>query len=75
MQAELNENFPDYMKSEEKNLYSIIEFETLEPGKSKAILYGIGYKNEARWQELLKFFIQGNEMTLLNLKEYLEQDM
>ena len=72
MQSELNENFPDFMKGEEKNLYSIVEFEGIHERQTKVILYGIGYKNEPRWQELLKFFIQGNEMTLNQLKDYME---
>lgn len=72
MQAELNENFPEFMKGEEKNLYSIVAFDKLSDGQSKLTIYGIGYKNEQQWRDLLKFFIQGNEMTLNNLKKYLE---
>jgi uncharacterized protein YndB with AHSA1/START domain len=73
MQAELNENFPAFMKGEEKNLYSIVEFERLNENKTKLTIYGIGYKNEQQWLDLLKFFIQGNEMTMNKLKKYLEQ--
>lgn len=73
MQAELNENFPEFMLGEEKNLYSIVEFEKLNENKTKLTIYGIGYKNEQQWRDLLKFFIQGNEMTMNKLKEYLEQ--
>ena len=72
MQAELNENFPEFMMGEEKNLYSIVEFEKLSENKTKLTVYGIGYKNEQQWLDLLKFFIQGNEMTLNNLKKYRE---
>jgi uncharacterized protein YndB with AHSA1/START domain len=72
MQAELTENFPKFLKDEEKNLYSIVEFEKLSPFKTKLIIYGIGYKNDNKWLELLKFFIQGNEMELNTLKNYVE---
>ena len=73
MQAELNENFPEFMKGEEKNLYSIVEFEKLSENQTKLTIYGIGYKNEQQWRDLLKFFIQGNEMTMNKLKKYLEE--
>ncbi|MEQ8244073.1 SRPBCC domain-containing protein [Fulvivirga sp.] len=72
MQAELNENFPEFMIGEEKNLYSIVEFEKLGENQTKLTIYGIGYKNEQQWIDLLKFFIQGNEMSLNKLKNYLE---
>lgn len=72
MQAELNENFPEFMKGEEKNLYSIVELEKISEGQTKLTIYGIGYKNEQQWRDLLKFFIQGNEMTLNKLKSFLE---
>lgn len=72
MQAELNDNFPAFIKGEERNLYSIVEFEKSDENKTRLTLYGIGYKNEQKWHQLLNFFIQGNEMTLNKLKEYLE---
>lgn len=73
MQAELSENFPEFMKGEEKNLYSIVVFEQLSDIQSKLTIYGVGYKNEQQWRDLLKSFIQGNEMTLNKLKHFLEQ--
>ncbi len=72
MQAELSNSFPAFMKAEEKNLYSVYHFEQLTPTQTKLTLYGIGYKNEEKWQKLLSFFIQGNEQTLHTLKSYLE---
>ncbi|WP_147374053.1 SRPBCC family protein [Flagellimonas lutimaris] len=72
MQAELNENFPEFMIGEEKNLYSIVDFHKLSENQTKLTIYGIGYKNEQQWIDLLKFFIQGNEMSLNKLKNYLE---
>jgi len=73
MQAELDENFPAFMIGEEKNLYSIINFEKLSESKTKLTIYGIGYKNEQQWLDLLTFFIQGNEMTLNKLKKVIEK--
>ena len=73
MQAELNENFPAFMIGEEKNLYSIVDFEKMDENQTKLTIYGIGNKNDQQWRELLNFFIHGNEMSLNNLKKYLEQ--
>jgi len=71
MQAELNENFPAFMKGEEKNLYSIFNFEKIDENQTKLTVYGIGYKNEQQWLDLINFFIQANEVTLNKLKTYL----
>jgi uncharacterized protein YndB with AHSA1/START domain len=73
MQAEIANNFPDFIKGEEKNMFSLVEFTKLESNSTKVTLYGIGYRNEQRWLDLMNFFIEGNEMTLMNLKKYVEQ--
>lgn len=73
MQAEIADNFPEFAKGEEKNLYTVNEFQKISDQQTKVIIYGIGYKNEPRWHELLNFFIRGNEMMLNNLKKSLEQ--
>lgn len=72
MQADLAENFPDFVKEDARDLYSVVLFERIDGTTSRVTQYGIGYKNEPRWHELLKFFIRGNEWTLNRLKEYLE---
>lgn len=61
------------MIGEEKNLYSIVDFDIMDENQTKLTIYGIGYKNDQQWRELLNFFIRGNEMSLSNLKKYLEQ--
>lgn len=73
MQAEIADNFPEFIKGEEKNLYSINDFQKISDNQTKVTIYGIGYRNEQRWQELLNFFVQGNELMLNNLKKSLEQ--
>lgn len=73
MQAEVAEHFPDFMRGDEKNMYSLVEFTPLGTHETKVTLYGLGYRNDQRWHDLMRFFIQGNEMTLLNLKKYTEQ--
>ena len=72
LQAELTNNFPEFMKADEKDLYNVILFEEVSPSKTKVISYGIGYKNNEKYMSLMKFFIQGNEQSYLNLISYLE---
>ena len=72
LQAELTKNFPEFMKEDEKDLFNMILFEEITPSKTKVISYGIGYKNNEKYMALMKFFIQGNEQSYLNLISYLE---
>lgn len=72
LQAELTKNFPEFMKEDEKDLFNMILFEKISPTKTKVMSYGIGYKNNKKYMSLMKFFIQGNEQSYLNLISYLE---
>lgn len=72
LQAELTKNFPAFMKKDAKDLFNMILFEEITPTKTKVISYGIGYKNNEKYMSLMKFFIQGNAQSYLNLISYLE---
>jgi len=72
LQAELTTNFPEFMKEDEKDLYNLVYFESIKPSVTKVTSYGIGYKNNAKYKSLLKFFIKGNTMSYVNLITYLE---
>jgi uncharacterized protein YndB with AHSA1/START domain len=72
LQAELTNNFPEFMKQDEKDLFNMILFKEISPTKTKVVSYGIGYKNNEKYMSLMKFFIQGNEQSYLNLISYLE---
>jgi uncharacterized protein YndB with AHSA1/START domain len=72
LQAEITKNFPAFMKEDEKDLYTVILFEELEPSKTKVTSYGIGYKNNEKYNSLMAFFIKGNAQSYLNLITYLE---
>ncbi len=72
LQAELTENFPEFMKKDEKELFNMVVFEEISPLKTKVISYGIGYKNNEKYKSLMKFFIQGNAQSYANLISYLE---
>ncbi|MFT5891489.1 MAG: hypothetical protein ACI9Y7_001593 [Dokdonia sp.] len=72
LQAELTKNFPEFMKEDEKDLFNMVLFEEITPSKTRVVSYGIRYKNNEKYIALLKFFIQGNEQSYLNLISYLE---
>lgn len=72
LQPEISENFPEFMKKESKDFYNIVYFEEIDKRKTKIISFGIGYKNTPKYLSLMKFFIQGNEHSYLNLIKYLE---
>ncbi|MEQ9278162.1 MAG: SRPBCC domain-containing protein, partial [Balneola sp.] len=61
LQAELTENFPEFMKADAEDLFNVITFNELEQNRTQIISYGLGYKNNEKYKQLMKFFIQGNE--------------
>ncbi len=72
LQAELGNNFPQFMLEDAEDLYNMVLFEELGPSKTKVVSYGIGYKKTEDYLKLMKFFVQGNEQSYLNLIYYLE---
>jgi len=74
LQAEITDNFPEFMKEDAKNFYNVIYFDTLKNGETNVKSYGIGYKNNPKYLALMKYFISANEKTLMNLIDYLEKE-
>lgn len=72
LQANISDNFKVFTDEEAKDLYNVVQFEKLSENKTKVISYGIGYKNNEKFRGLMKFFIQGNEMSYMKLIDYLE---
>lgn len=72
LQSEFTDNFPGFMKEDEKNLYNIITFDEIYPGYVKITSHGIGYRNNQQYQQLMAYFVQANEQTQLKLIEYVE---
>lgn len=75
LQAEITDNFPEFMKKEEKDFYNIIYFDEIEKGKTNVKSYGIGYKNNPKYLSLMDYFIPANEKLLMTLISYLEADI
>ncbi|MGS2727136.1 SRPBCC family protein [Psychroserpens sp. BH13MA-6] len=74
LQAEITDNFPEFMKKDAKDFYNIIYFDELENGQTTIKSFGIGYKNSPKYLALMNYFIPANEKTLMKLIAYLEGD-
>ena len=74
LQAEITDNFPEFMKDDAKDFYNVIYFDELENGDTNIKSFGIGYKNNPKYLSLMNYFIPANEKTLMNLIAYLEKD-
>ncbi|WP_204346594.1 SRPBCC domain-containing protein [Psychroserpens algicola] len=74
LQAELTDNFPEFMKDDAKDFYNVIYFDELENGNTNIKSFGIGYKNTPKYLSLMNYFIPANERILMNLISYLEKD-
>nr|WP_297787943.1 SRPBCC domain-containing protein [uncultured Allomuricauda sp.] len=74
LQAEITDNFPDFMKKEAEDFYNVIYFNDMGDGYTKVESYGIGYKNTPKYLELMNYFIPANEQTIMSLIDYLEKD-
>lgn len=74
LQAEITDNFPEFMKQEEKDFYNVICFDESEAGYTRVQSYGIGYKNIPKYLSLMNYFIPANEQLLMGLIDYLEKE-
>lgn len=73
LQAEITDNFPEFMKKEADDFYNVIYFRETNEGHTHVKSFGIGYKNTPKYLELMNYFIPANEMTLMKLITYLEK--
>ena len=74
LQAEITDNFPEFMKDDAKDFYNVIYFSTLDNGDTNVKSFGIGYKNHPKYLTLMNYFIPANEKTLLKLIAHLEKE-
>ena len=74
LQAQITDNFPEFMKEDAKDFYNVIYFDEFENGVTDVKSFGIGYKNNPKYLSLMNYFISANEKTLLKLIDYLEKE-
>jgi len=60
------------MQANARDLYNVINFDTVPDNRTKISSYGIGYENTPKYRSLMKFFIQGKDETFQQLIKYLK---
>jgi hypothetical protein len=63
LKVNLNNNFSEKARKEDKNLQEIIQFKTVSPGHTKIISSMIGWGQGEDWDKTYQFFEKGNEWT------------
>jgi len=63
LKVNLNNNFPEEAKNEDKNLQEIIQFVDMGNGKTKIISTMVGWGEGSHWDKTYSFFEKGNEWT------------
>ncbi|MEO6355984.1 MAG: SRPBCC domain-containing protein, partial [Ferruginibacter sp.] len=61
LKVNLNDNFPQEAKNEDKNLQEIIQFIDIGKGKTKIISTMVGWGQGSHWDKAYTFFEKGNE--------------
>ena len=72
LRAELSERWPDVMKADAAHLMNVILFDDLGPAGTRIRSYGVGYRADPAYDELMGFFIPANEALFAELKAHLE---
>ena len=72
LKADLSRNWPAIMQQDADRLSNVILFEAVDDGVTRIRSYGIGYSDAPEYDELMKFFISGNERLFANLRAYVE---
>jgi len=73
LRAELSDNWPELMQRDAGNLMNVVLFEELGPHRTRIESYGVGYGDDAAYDELLGFFAQANRGLYGELKRVLEE--
>ncbi|MBK9398652.1 MAG: hypothetical protein IPN55_16005 [Saprospiraceae bacterium] len=67
LKVNLNENFPQQARNEDKNLQEIIQFIDIGKGNIKIISTMVGWGQGNDWDKAYTFFEKGNEWTYKEL--------
>ena len=72
LRAELSPRWPDVMRADQERLMNVIVFEPVSKKKTRIRSYGVGYSDLPAYDELMTFFISGNETLFQVLLDHLE---
>jgi uncharacterized protein YndB with AHSA1/START domain len=73
LRAEIADHFPEIMKEDDGNLMEVTLFEPLGEAQTRVTSYGVGYRDEPEYRQLIDFFMPANKGLYLKLKETLER--
>ena len=71
LQAEINENFPQFTAEEQANLSNLLVFEETNEG-SRLTSYATGYRDTDKHRQMLEMFKVWNAAAFADLKRWLE---
>ncbi len=69
LRVKLNDNFPESVQNEDKNLQEIIQFVYIGPMETKIISSMIGWGQGEEWINAYNFFVKGNTWTYEELRK------
>ena len=73
LKPDYSKNWPEVMDQGGDNLASVTLFDAITPNRTRLRTYGVGYRDSPEYDNLMKFFIQGNEWLFSKLKAYVEE--
>lgn len=73
LQADALPNWPEVLREDAAHLYNVIVFRELDGGIVEVVSYGTGYRDDARYDQILGFFAKANEGLLRKLQAVLEK--
>jgi len=63
LKVNLNDNFDQSARNEDKNLQEVILLKQIGPKKTKVVSLMMGWGKGANWDKVYDFFVKGNEWT------------
>ena len=72
LQAELSERWPAVMQADAEHLMNVVLFDDLGAEGTRIRSYGVGYRADPAYDELMAFFVPANERLFEALKVHLE---
>jgi uncharacterized protein YndB with AHSA1/START domain len=72
LRADVSSNWPEIMQEDAEKLSNVVLFDEIADGVTRIESFGIGYTDAPEYDQLMGFFIKGNESLYQNLRGYLE---
>ena len=73
IQADVKDDWPQFLKDDAPNMYNVIMFEPVDKSTTKVTSYGLGYRQTPEHANVLGYFVKANEGLLRKLIQHLER--